>query len=119
MTCARTRLGGAIVRFTFAHASSLLPVTRLYEDGHVIAFRHPEPVRSGHVLIVPKRAIAGLDRLTEGDWGLLVAVLRAAAAVSAQLGIPRYEIVVNAGAYQDVRQLHFHVLPLTGGDGQT
>ncbi len=109
---ARTRVGGLVARWGFAHATRWLPVERLDESELVIAFRHPRPSYPIHVLIVPKRAITGLAALRPSDAPLLLAVVHAAQRCTAKLDLAQwgYRLEVNGGAYQDVRQLHFHLI---------
>lgn len=114
----RRRAGGAVVGWTFAHASGWLPVSRLYETDAVVAFHHPKPSYAVHVLIVPKRAIAGINALGPADRSVPLDVVMAAQQVVRGLRLDRsgYRLVVNGGAFQDVGQLHFHLI---SDDGET
>jgi histidine triad (HIT) family protein len=100
------------VRWGFAHMSGCLPVTRLYETDSVVAFYHPRPSYAVHVLIVPKRGIAGLGAIGAKDMPVLGDVVAAAQHLVRTLGLEKrgYRLVVNGGAYQDVGQLHFHLI---------
>jgi histidine triad (HIT) family protein len=106
---------GPIVRLGFAHFSWLLPVRRVAETSGALAFHHPRPVRSPHVLVIAKRPIASLMRLRESDAGWLRELLeladRAAMVVKLRDG---YSLEVNGGAFQDVAQMHFHLWSLPG-----
>ena len=92
--------------------SFAIPVARLFESNLVVAFHHPKPVADIHVLIVPKRKIASILHLTDNDAPVLADVFKAAQAVVEQLQImPNgYRLIVNGGDYQDVRQVHWHLL---------
>jgi histidine triad (HIT) family protein len=109
---ARTRLVGRIVGWGFARMSSLLPVERLYESDAVLAFYHPRPAYPLHILIVPKRAVPNLLALSAQQAGLLHEVIVAAQRLVMQLDLERrgYRLIVNGGPYQDVPQLHFHLV---------
>jgi histidine triad (HIT) family protein len=109
---ARSRLVGRIVGWGFARMSSLLPVERLYENDTVLAFYHPRPAYPLHILIVPKRAVPNLMTLSEQQASLLHDVLAAAQRLVRQLDLERrgYRLIVNGGTYQDVPQLHFHLV---------
>jgi histidine triad (HIT) family protein len=65
-----------------------------------------------HVLVIPKRHIAGLN--DAGDQALLGRLMEAAARVARQKGIAEtgYRIVANMGRHggQTVFHLHLHVL---------
>ena len=65
-----------------------------------------------HILLVPKRAIPSLSdpRATDGD--LVSDVLRVVQSFVAELNLEQhgYRLIVNGGAYQDIPQLHFHLV---------
>lgn len=109
---ARGRAVGVVVRWGFAHMSGCLPVARLYETDSVVAFYHPRPAYAVHVLIVPKRGIAGLGAVSVTDLPMLGDVVTAAQCLVRALDLERrgYRLLVNGGAYQDVGQLHFHLV---------
>jgi histidine triad (HIT) family protein len=106
----------ALVRWAFAHASGVLPVRRIAENDQALAFHHPRPCWPTHALIVPKRSISSLMHLGTKNRGSVTAVFRLAAQVVNTLDLRQggYMLLVNGGAYQDVGQLHFHLLQ--GGD---
>lgn len=109
---ARSRLGGAIMGWSFAHMSLIIPVDKLYETDHVVAFYHPKPSHSTHVLIVPKRAIENLLAIDDADARYVLEVISAAQHVVKLLKLEEsgYRLVVNGGSYQDVKQVHFHLV---------
>jgi histidine triad (HIT) family protein len=91
-----------------------IPSKRVMEDEHLIAFRDIQPAAPVHVLVVPRRHVASLAQLAEGDVELAGRLLRAAAEVARQEGIEEsgYRVVANTGAHggQTVDHLHLHVL---------
>lgn len=109
---ARWPLAATLVRWMFAHMSMMIPVERLYEDELVMAFHHPQPSYAVHVLLVPKRAIAGLAALGDADGDVLLAVYAAVQRLVGELGLAErgYRLVCNGGQFQDVGQLHFHLV---------
>lgn len=86
----------------------------VYEDDQVLAFRDIHPQAPTHVLVVPKRHIATLNDLTEGDAELVGRLFLAARRIAAQEGIAergyRTLINCNAEAGQSVFHVHLHVL---------
>jgi histidine triad (HIT) family protein len=93
-----------------------IPVERIYEDEHVLAFPDIHPQAPVHVLIVPKQHFASIADVTEG---LTVGNLMAAAVkVAGQEGIGLrkdgggYRLVINTGpdGGQTVHHLHVHLL---------
>lgn len=91
-----------------------IPVTKVYEDELVLAFRDIAPQAPTHVLVIPKTHLSGLAEADSADPAVLAACLRACAIVARQEGIEQsgYRVVSNCGAdaCQSVQHLHFHVL---------
>ena len=95
-------------------ASGEIPANVVYQDDHVVGFRDLNPQAPTHVLVVPRRHIATLNDLADGDAELVGRMYLAAKAVAAADGIaePGYRTVFNcnADAGQTVFHLHLHVL---------
>lgn len=91
-----------------------IPVERVYEDEHVIAFPDINPQAPVHILVIPKRSVENVLSLTPEDREMAGAVLLAAAEVARRLGVEHsgIRVVFNAGADggQTVPHLHAHVL---------
>lgn len=109
---ARSRLGCFLVGWLFAHMSFALPVKRLRETDTLLAFYHPRPFYPFHILIVPKKAIPALQNLIPEDGGLLIEILQCAQSLVEEFGLERSgcRLVINGGGYQQVPQLHFHLI---------
>lgn len=110
---ARGRMIDPMVRWSFAHLSSVLPVRRVASTSTVLAFHHPRPWREHHLLLVPKTGIASFMALDPSREPLVTDVLILAESLAASLspnaGGP-IGLVVNGGADQEVGQLHFHLV---------
>ena len=94
-------------------AAGTLPASKVYEDDVVVAFEDIHPGAPTHILIVPRRHLAGLDVAAPGDAELLGRLQLTAAALARQLGLAEgYRTVVNVGpdAGQSVDHLHLHLL---------
>jgi histidine triad (HIT) family protein len=91
-----------------------LPVRVVHEDGDVLAFHDARPQAPVHVLVIPKRKVASLDRLQELSAEEAGRFLRAVAEVARRLGLGEsgYRVVINCGrdANQSVDYLHAHIL---------
>jgi histidine triad (HIT) family protein len=89
-----------------------LPVDRLHETETLLAFHHPQPCYPVHILLVPKKAIAGFLDLTAGDQVFLWDVFNTAQKLVQSLSLEDegYRLILNGGAYQEVPQLHFHLV---------
>ena len=109
---ARSKIGLRFVPLIFAHLSFLLPVRKVCESDRLVAFHHPWPSYTKHILLVPKKAIADINALRAADSGLLLEVIKIAQNLAENFGPNElgYRLILNAGAYQDVPQLHFHLI---------
>jgi len=91
-----------------------IPASIVYEDDHVIAFNDINPQGPTHVLVVPKRHIATLNDLADGDDQIVGELVRRAAAIAKARGIDAggFRTVFNTGTNggQTVHHLHAHVL---------
>lgn len=92
--------------------SSLLPVNRLKETDTLLAFDHPQPVYPVHILLVPKKACGSLLELSASDSAFMHDLLATVQelVVERRLEQPGYRLIVNGGPYQDIPQLHFHLV---------
>lgn len=109
---ARTRWFGVWIGLIFARGSRWLPLRRLRETDTCVAFRHPRPAYPVHVLIVPKRALRSLADLRPGDANPASEMVLLARDVARDLGLGEsgYRLILNGGAYQDVPQVHLHLI---------
>lgn len=109
---ARSSLAGWIVGWLFAHMSFVIPVSRLRETDTLIAFHHPRPSHPVHILLVPKRIRPDLMALETADADFLADLIHVVQELIGELGLEKagYRLIANGGAYQDVPQLHFHLI---------
>jgi histidine triad (HIT) family protein len=91
-----------------------LPARIVFEDEHLVAFQDINPQAPMHVLIVPRRHVATLNDLSDGDDALVGEMVRRAAAIAMEHGHSErgYRTVFNcnADAGQSVFHIHLHVL---------
>jgi diadenosine tetraphosphate (Ap4A) HIT family hydrolase len=115
---ARSSLVGWIVGWLFAHMSFAIPVNRLRETDTLIAFHHPKPSHPVHILLVPKRQLPNLLAVGPAEADFLADLYRIVQELVVELALekPGYTLLVNGGAYQDVPQLHFHLISGRRGD---
>jgi histidine triad (HIT) family protein len=118
LTLARTYPGRFFFGWIFEHMDFLLPLKRLHETETLLAFRHPQPSYPVHILLVPKKAIGSMADLKEEDIIFLQDVFRVANALVDETGIRQsgYRLILNGGTFQEVPQLHFH---LVGGKDES
>lgn len=90
-----------------------IPSKKVFEDEHTYAFEDLDPKASTHVLIVPKRHIAGLKEAVAEDAAVIGQCQLAAAQIARERGLESgYRTVFNVGpdAGQTVLHLHLHLL---------
>ena len=109
---ARSRPGGALLRWGLRHMSELLPVRRLRETETLIAFYHPQPSHPTHILLVPKGAYPDLMALPAGAADLMRDLFETVQELVRELDLDRggYRLIANGGSYQQVPHLHFHLV---------
>ena len=90
-----------------------IPAKKVYEDAHVFAFEDISPQAPTHVLIVPKKHLAGLKEAQSADAALIGHCHVAAAEIARRRNIEhgsRTVLNVGPGAGQSVFHLHVHLL---------
>jgi histidine triad (HIT) family protein len=91
-----------------------IPAQIVFENGHVLAFKDINPQAPTHVLVIPKKHLAGIHDATDADRDALGELLLAGRRVAEDLGLhPKgYRLVMNQGpdAGQSVFHVHLHVL---------
>lgn len=94
--------------------SKEIPSSIVYEDDELIAFNDIETNAKIHILIVPKRHIAGVSELTERNAQIVSKMILKAKELAKKQGIAEsgYRLVINSGpdAGQTVPHLHLHLL---------
>lgn len=89
-----------------------IPCDKLYEDDDVFAFRDIAPQAPMHVLIIPKKHLAGPEAVEEANERVIGKLMRVANEIANKEGQPHYRLVCNngEGAGQTVFHLHMHIL---------
>lgn len=91
-----------------------IPAEIIYEDDSCLAFNDINPQAPIHFLIIPKRPIATINDLQEGDQQLIGQLYLAAKTIANQKGFAEdgYRTVMNCNeaAGQTVFHIHLHVL---------
>lgn len=86
----------------------------VFENDHVLAFNDIDPQAPVHVLVIPKKKIAGFPDLSGADDAYTGGFFKHVAEVAKQLGLEKdgYRIVLNSGRHgqQSVQYLHAHIL---------
>jgi histidine triad (HIT) family protein len=86
----------------------------VYQDDSVVAFKDVNPKAPVHVLIIPRRHVAGVLDLKADDGAVIGHIFEVAARLARERGIAGsgFRVVVNSGADagQSVFHLHYHLL---------
>jgi len=90
--------------------SFAIPIKRLRETDTLLAFRHPKPSYPFHVLIVPRKAIPNLTGLDAADGPFLSDLFSTVRSLVEEYHLEAYRLIANGGGYQDLPQLHFHLI---------
>ena len=93
-------------------AAGTIPVQRVAEDEHVLAFPDINPQAPTHVLLIPKQHVTSLAEVK--DFEIIGKLHALAVKVAEQTGIAKggYRTLFNTGfdAGQTVLHLHLHLL---------
>lgn len=90
-----------------------IPVTEVYSDEDVVAFRDISPQAPTHVLVIPRVHFDNVAQLTNTAADLAARVLAATTTVAELESLSGgYRVVTNTGpdGGQSVNHVHFHVL---------
>ena len=90
-----------------------IPSKKVYEDEHILAFEDLNPQGPTHVLVIPKKHIAGLKEASLEDAEVIGRCHLAAAQIARDRNIENgYRTVLNVGpqAGQSVFHLHVHLI---------
>lgn len=96
----------------------------VYEDQRIVAFSDIRPQAPVHILLIPRKHIAGVLDIEPSDRELIGDIFQAAARLAREKGIADsgFRVTVNSGADagQSVFHLHYHLLggrPMTWPPG--
>ncbi|MGH9645004.1 MAG: histidine triad nucleotide-binding protein [Terriglobales bacterium] len=93
--------------------SGEVPSKKVYEDQHTFAFEDLNPQGPTHVLVVPKKHLAGLKEASAEDADLIGRCHLTAAHIARERAIEDgYRTVLNVGpkSGQSVFHLHVHLI---------
>ena len=95
-------------------AAGQIPCTEVFADDDFLAFRDIDPKAPTHILVIPRRHLAGLSNITADDSALMGKLITTATRISADEGLAQsgYRFVINQGldGGQTVGHLHLHIL---------
>ena len=92
---------------------------RLRETDTLLAFHHPKPSYSFHVLLVPKKAVKSFAEFDARDSAFLSDLYSAVQSLVNEFQLSAWRLIVNGGEFQDFPQLHFHLVSEFVGAGSS
>ncbi len=90
-----------------------LPVDKVYEDEHILAFHDIAPKAPVHVLVIPKQHVASLAEISEADRDWVAHLALTLPKIAEKCGLHQgFRTIVNTGpgGGQEVFHLHYHIL---------
>ena len=87
-----------------------IPPKFVYEDDKTVAFADINPIAETHILIVPKKHIESVERISTGDGEILVAMFSVAKKLVSDAGLDSFRLAFNGGKFQHVGHLHMHLV---------
>lgn len=112
ITVSRQRAVKPLVSLCYRHIFPFLPIDRLCENTHWLAFHHPQPDYPLHILILPKREVSSLPNAPKdapdlyADLFVIVQQLLS----DFQLEDSAYRLVTNGGQNQAIPIWHWHLV---------
>ena len=95
-------------------ANGDIPGDIVYRDESVLAFRDIDPKAPVHLLIIPRKHVAGIHELEEEDGETLGRAMTLARRLAEEHGVSEsgFRLIVNTGpdAAQSVHHIHLHLL---------
>ena len=90
-----------------------IPSNKVYEDDQILSFRDIAPQAPVHILLIPKKHIAGAQEITAENSAVVAHIFEVAAELARKEGLcDGYRILTNVGEHgaQSVKHLHFHLV---------
>ena len=91
-----------------------IPLTKVYEDEEILAFKDINPVAPVHILVIPKKHISSLNEIEPEDQMLIGKIFTVIKKIAKEQGFAEngYRVIANCGedGGQEVKHLHFHIL---------
>ena len=86
-----------------------IPSSKVYEDEEILAFKDINPAAPIHVLVIPKKHIASLADMKDGEEKIISKIYKVINEIAEKQGFKENGYRVMDGG-QEVGHLHFHLL---------
>lgn len=87
---------------------------KIYEDDLVFAVINWEPIKDGHVMILPRRHVAELSGMTQEEAHAALKLVDKLASALSDLYEDTPIVHVNCGGHRTEGHIHIHVIPSKG-----
>lgn len=90
-----------------------IPSRKVYEDDDMLAFHDINPLAPVHFMIIPKKHVDSLAKVTDDDAPVLGKMMAKAARLAREQGAADgFRTIINTGRIgrQDVYHLHIHII---------
>lgn len=91
-----------------------IPCYKVYEDDKTLAFLDINPIRPGHVLVIPKKQVEFLWDLEEADYQAVMATTQKVANRIREVMAPKF--VGEHVAGEEVPHAHVHLFPFNNSE---
>lgn len=95
-------------------ADGKIKANTVYENERIVAFTDIRPQAPVHILLIPRKHIAGVLDMESEDRALIGEIFQVAARLARERGVADsgFRVVVNSGADagQSVFHLHYHLI---------
>ncbi|MGM9988537.1 MAG: HIT domain-containing protein [Bacillaceae bacterium] len=88
-----------------------VPVEKVMETEHVLAFHHTNPFYEQHVVAIPKKHIASFVTVAEDERDIMVELLDVIQVIAKEFEATfgACTISTNIGDYQSNKHMHWHI----------
>lgn len=90
-----------------------LEAEKVFENDRILAIKDKFPIAPVHLLIMPKKEIASLQKMSKEDLALLSEMVNVAQKLAEEFKVAHgYRLLTNIGrdAGQSIFHLHFHLI---------
>ena len=93
-----------------------IPSYKIYEDEEIIAILDINPLSYGHTLVIPKKRIENFINTNEDISYIVKKVQEISCLLKEKIKSDGITIITNNYYGQDIKHLHFHLIPRYQGD---
>lgn len=86
-----------------------------YQDDYCFGMIISEPLKDGHLMVVPKRHVENLSDLKSEESQAILNLLGRLRKIIPQIYKDDPIILMNTGDHSTIDHIHFHILPSKGG----